>query len=250
MTRSFIRDLPRLRPGIDPGVRDVLDTTSLYLLWGFYALISLFLLGFSFTSLAVVAGGLSVGIGFGLQNIVNNFVAGLILLFGRSIQAGDTIQIDTTWGKVRKVNIRNTMVQTFDNATMFVPNSDLIAGKLINWSHRDPTVRREISVGVAYGSNTEQVRTILLEAASVHPRVLRDPAPSVQFQNFGESSLDFKLFFWVDDVSVGLSTMSDIRFTIDRRFREEGIDIPFPQREVRIVDGQEPTAQAAAGGAD
>ena len=250
--RSLIRDLPKLRPGIDLGVRDVLDTTSRYVFWGAYALISLFLLGFSFTSLAVIAGGLSVGIGFGLQNIVNNFVAGLILLFGRSIQAGDTIQIDSIWGVVRKVNIRNTMVRTFDNATLFVPNSDLIAGKLINWSHRDPTVRREITVGVAYGSDTGQVRDILLAAAKAHPRVLAHPEPAVQFQNFGESSLDFKLFFWVDNVSVGLSTMSDIRFELDRRFREAGIEIPFPQREVRIVGGCDPHAQEAAaiGGAD
>ncbi len=248
--RSLIRDLPRLRPGFDPGVRDVLDTTSMYLLWGVYALVSLFLLGFSFTSLAVVAGGLSVGIGFGLQNIVNNFVAGLILLFGRSIQAGDTIQIDGTWGQVRKVNIRNTVVQTFDNATLFVPNSDLIAGKLINWTHRDPTVRREIAVGVAYGSNTEKVRTILLESARNHPRVLGNPEPSVQFLNFGESSLDFKLFFWVDNVSAGMSTTSDIRFAIDKRFREEGIEIPFPQREVRIVEGMENAVHAAAGASD
>jgi small-conductance mechanosensitive channel len=249
--RSVVRDLPRLRPGVDPGVRDVLDTTSMYLLWGMYALISLFLLGFSFTSLAVIAGGLSVGIGFGLQNIVNNFVAGLILLFGRSIQAGDTIQIDAIWGQVRKVNIRNTVVQTFDNATLFVPNSDLIAGKLVNWTHRDPTVRREITVGVAYGSNTEQVREILLDAARGHPHVLKTPEPSVQFQNFGESSLDFKLLFWVDNVSAGVATTSDIRFDIDRRFREEGIDIPFPQREVRIVEGASATDCAAAvGGAD
>ncbi len=248
--QSFIRDLPRLRPGVDPGVRDVLDTTSRYLFWGLYVLLTLFLLGFSFTSLAVVAGGLSVGIGFGLQNIVNNFVAGLILLFGRSIQAGDTIQIDATWGKVRKVNIRNTVVQTFDNATLFVPNSDLIAGKLVNWTHRDPTVRREIAVGVAYGSDTDRVREILLEAARSQPHVLAQPEPSVQFLNFGESSLDFKLFFWVDDVSAGLSTTSDIRFAINRRFREEGIAIPFPQREVRIVEGTDPTggAVAAAGG--
>ena len=249
--RSFVRDLPRMRPGIDPGVRDVLETTSLYVLWGLYVLISLFLLGFSFTSLAVVAGGLSVGIGFGLQNIVNNFVAGLILLFGRSIQAGDTIQIDAIWGQVRKVNIRNTVVQTFDNATLFVPNSDLISGKLVNWTHRDPTVRRDIAVGVAYGSDTELVRQILLDAAINQPRVLKTPAPSVQFQNFGDSSLDFRLFFWVDNVGAALSTTSDIRFAIDKRFREHGIDIPFPQREVRIVAGScDPAQAASAGGAD
>jgi len=250
VARSFLRNLPRLRPEIDPGVCDVLDTTSMYLLWGCYALISLFLLGFSLTSLAVVAGGLSVGIGFGLQNIVNNFVAGLILLFGRSIQAGDTLQIDSVWGQVRKVNIRNTMIQTFDNATLFMPNSDLIAGKIINWSHRDPTVRREIAVGVAYGSDIEQVRSILLAAASAHPRVLGQPAPFVQFQEFGESSLDFKLFFWVDDVLVGMSVMSDIRFALDRLFRAAGISIPFPQREVRLLKDPEPDSPASGHGTD
>ncbi|EFL51224.1 MscS Mechanosensitive ion channel [Solidesulfovibrio fructosivorans JJ]] len=240
VAKSFIRDLPRLQPGVDPGVRDVLDTTSTYLLWGLYALISLFLLGFSFTSLAVVAGGLSVGIGFGLQNIVNNFIAGLILLFGRSIQAGDVIQIDTIWGKVSKVNIRNTVVKTFQNATLFVPNSDLISGKLINWTHRDATMRRDITVGVAYGSDTGKVRDILIEVARAHPHVLQNPSPSVQFSAFGDSSLDFLLMVWVDNVAYGMDTESDIRFSIDRRFREESIEIPFPQCDVRIVREQAP----------
>jgi len=249
VVRSFIRDLPRLRPDIDPGVRDVLDTTAKYLVWGGYALLALFLLGFSFTSLAVVAGGLSVGIGFGLQTIVNNFVAGLILLFGRSLQAGDTIQIDGTWGRVSKLNIRNTVVQTFDNATLFVPNADLVTGKLVNWSHRDPSVRREIEVGVAYGTDVELVRTILLAAAGEHPRVLPSPAPAVQFLNFGESSLDFKLLFWVDNVAAALGVTSDIRFAVERRFRANHIDIPFPQREVRIVTAA-PAAQSAPDGQD
>lgn len=252
--RTFLRDLPARSPGIDHGVCDVLETTSLYLLWGLYALISLFLLGFSFTSLAVIAGGLSVGIGFGLQNIVNNFIAGLILLFGRSIQAGDTIQIDATWGKVAKVNIRNTVVRTFQNATLFVPNADLISGKLINWTHRDPTMRRDITVGVAYGTDTDTVRDILLDVAKAQPHVLVNPAPVVQFSAFGDSSLDFLLMVWVDNVAFGASTESDIRFAINRRFREQGIEIPFPQREVRIVSGADTpgatVAAAAAGGGD
>ena len=251
--RTFLRDLPRRSPGIDTGVCDVLETTSQYLLWGVYTLVSLFMLGFSFTSLAVIAGGLSVGIGFGLQNIVNNFIAGLILLFGRSIQAGDTIQIDSTWGKVSKVNIRNTVVRTFQNATLFVPNSDLISGKLINWTHRDPTMRRDISVGVAYGTDTDKVRDILLEVAKAQPHVLRNPQPVVQFSAFGDSSLDFLLMVWVENVSFGMETESNIRFDLNRRFREEGIEIPFPQREVRIVGGcDDPTAlaAAAAGGDD
>lgn len=243
VVRSLVRDLPRLRPDIDPGARDVLDTTAKYLIWGGYALLSLFLLGFSFTSLAVVAGGLSVGIGFGMQTIVNNFMAGLILLFGRSLQAGDIVQIDGTWGTVLKVNIRNTVVQTVENATLFVPNADLVTGKLVNWSHRDPSVRREIVVGVAYGSDVELVRSILLSVAGAHPRVLRQPAPSVLFLDFADSSLNFKLLFWVDNVAVALTVTSDLRFALDHRFREAGIDIPFPQREVRLV-GPAPVAPA------
>jgi len=238
--KSFLPEAARLRPEWDQGILDVLSVSATYVAWGLYVLTGLFLLGANFTSLAVVAGGLSVGIGFGLQNIVNNFIAGLILLFGRSIQAGDTIQLGETWCQVKKVNIRNTVVQTFDNATIFVPNSDLITGQIVNWSHRDPRVRREVTVGVAYGSDTEKVRDLLFRAAAEHPRVLSDPAPLVQFINFGESSLDFKLMFWVADVSHGVSTASEMRFLIDRIFREEGISIPFPQREVRMIS--EPVA--------
>jgi small-conductance mechanosensitive channel len=233
--KSFLPELGRLRPEWDQGILDVLSISATYVVWGLYVLAGLFLLGANFTSLAVVAGGLSVGIGFGLQNIVNNFISGLILLFGRSIQAGDTIQLGQTWCQVKKVNIRNTIVQTFDNATIFVPNSDLITGQLVNWSHKDPRVRREVTVGVAYGSDTYKVRDLLLRAAAEHPRVLADPAPIVQFLNFGESSLDFKLMFWVGDVSIGAAVTSEVRFIIDRIFREAEVSIPFPQREVRVV---------------
>jgi small-conductance mechanosensitive channel len=248
--KSFLPEAARLRPEWDQGVLDVLSVSGTYVAWGLYVLSGLFLVGADFTSLAVVAGGLSVGIGFGLQNIVNNFISGLILLFGRSIQAGDTIQLDDIWCQVKKVNIRNTVVQTFDNATIFVPNSDLITGRIINWTHKDPRVRRELTVGVAYGSDTAQVRDLLLRAAAEHPRVLADPAPVVQFLNFGESSLDFKLMFWVADVSIGLAVTSEMRFLIDRIFREAGVSIPFPQREVRVVadpgTGPDGLAHAAA----
>ncbi len=249
--KSFLPEAARLRPDWDQGILDVLSVSATYVAWGLYVLAGLFLLGANFTSLAVVAGGLSVGIGFGLQNIVNNFISGLILLFGRSIQAGDTIQLGETWCQVKKVNIRNTVVQTFDNATIFVPNSDLITGQIVNWTHKDARVRREVTVGVAYGSDTGKVRDLLFRAAAEHPRVLSEPAPLVQFINFGESSLDFKLMFWVADVAHGVSTASEMRFLIDRIFREEGISIPFPQREVRMVSdpgcGPGPGGYAASG---
>ncbi len=237
--KSFLPELSRLRPDWDQGIMDVLSVSATYVVWGLYALTGLFLVGANFTSLAVMAGGLSVGIGFGLKNIVDNFISGLILLFGRSIQTGDTLQIGPVWCKVVKVNIRNTVVQTLDNATIFVPNSDLVTGQIVNWSHKDTRMRKEVTVGVAYGSDTGRVRELLLRAAAEHPEVLPDPAPQVQFMDFGDNALTFKLMFWVGDVSIGLSVASEVRFIIDRIFREQGISIPFPQRDVHIIPAPE-----------
>lgn len=138
---SALRQLPGRWPGFDRGAADSLQTVSAYALWAAFA--ALYLLGVDLASLAVIAGGLSVGIGFGMQNIVNNFVSGLILLFGKAVQARDVIQVGDVQGVVQKVQIRNAIVQTFDNATVFVPNSDLLTNNLINWSHKDPRVRRE-----------------------------------------------------------------------------------------------------------
>jgi len=230
----FIAELPARRPDLERGVLNLLETISTYVVWGLYVLISLRLAGANFTSLAVVAGGLSVGIGFGMQNIINNFISGLILLFGRSVQAGDMLQIGETWGKVQRVNIRNTVVQTLDNATLFVPNSDLIAQKIINWSHKDRRVRRLLEVGVAYGSDTALVQRLLLEAAASHPNVLADPKPIVYFIAFGDSALNFRLGFWVNDLDNAARTSSDIHLAVDRIFREHGVEIPFPQRELNV----------------
>ena len=230
----LIAELPARRPDLERGVLNLLETMSTYVVWGLYVLVALRLAGASFTSLAVVAGGLSVGIGFGLQNIINNFISGLILLFGRSVQAGDILQVGEIWGTVRRVNIRNTVVQTFDNATLFVPNSDLIAQKIINWSHKDRRVRRTLEVGVAYGSDTAKVHGLLIRAASEHPNVLAEPKPIAQFTAFGDSSLNFKLLFWVDDLDNAPRASSEIHMAVDRIFREQGIDIPFPRRDVTV----------------
>jgi small-conductance mechanosensitive channel len=219
---------------LDTGITEVIEKSSKYLFWGFFFLAVLSLLGFNLMSLAVVAGGLSVGIGFGLQQIANNFFSGLILLVGRSVQPGDTIQINETLGDVRKITIRNTVVQTRDNATLFVPNSELITNKLINWSHRDRRVRLTVAVGVAYGSDTEQVRDLLLHAAQSVPGVLNAPAPGVLFSNFGASTLDFQLRFWIGDVDQDLQMLSQVRYEIERLFRENGIEIAFPQSTLHI----------------
>ncbi|MFP5239323.1 MAG: mechanosensitive ion channel domain-containing protein, partial [Acidobacteriota bacterium] len=230
----LIAELPARRPDLERGVLNLLETISTYVVWGLYVLIALRLAGANFTSLAVVAGGLSVGIGFGLQNIINNFISGLILLFGRSVQAGDVLQIGDIWGTVQRVNIRNTVVQTFDNATLFVPNSDLIAQKITNWSHKDRRVRRLLEVGVAYGSDTALVQRLLLEAARAHPDVLQDPTPTVFFIAFADSSLNFRLGYWVNDLDNAARTSSDIHLAVDRAFRENGVEIPFPQRDVNV----------------
>jgi small-conductance mechanosensitive channel len=222
----LIAELPARRPDLERGVLNLLETLSTYVIWGVYALVALHLAGAGLTSLAVVAGGLSVGIGFGMQHIINSFVSGLILLFGRSVQAGDVLQIGEIWGTVQRVNIRNTVVQTFDNATLFVPNSDLIAQKILNWSHRDRRVRRALCVGVAYGSETDRVQALLLEAASGHPNVLAEPKPGVQFTAFGDTSLQFKLIFWVDDLDNAVRASSEVLLAVERKFRENGIEIP------------------------
>lgn len=233
MRAGIIRLTLGRRP-LEHGVKASLCTINTYFWWGVFTIFALSVLGLSLTNLAVVAGGLSVGIGFGLQNLVNNFIGGLILLFGRSVQAGDTLQIGESLGVVREVNIRNTEVLTLDNATVFVPNSELVSGKIINWSHKDPSARQFVSVGVAYGSDMAKVRELLLAAAAACPAVLANPAPSVLLWDFGASALEFRLRVWVADVPGASSALSAVRLEIERLFREAGIEISFPQTDVHL----------------
>lgn len=223
---------------IDHGAAASLQRIGMYCLWLLFGLISLNLLGISLANFAVIAGGLSVGIGFGMQTIISNFISGLILLFDRAIQPGDVIEINGVWGRVMNVNIRNTEVQTYDNAKIFVPNSTLIANNLVNWTHRnDVRMRKNLAVGVAYGSDVQLVKKLLLEAATEHPVVLGNPAPTVIFRDFGPSSLDFTLRFWIRHVDFDTSSASEIREAIDAKFREHGVEIPFPQMDVYMRSG-------------
>ncbi|WP_235669608.1 mechanosensitive ion channel domain-containing protein [Solidesulfovibrio carbinolicus] len=234
LSAAFVAEIAGRRRAVERGAKATLLTINTYLWWGLYLVFALSVLGLSLTSIAVVAGGLSVGIGFGLQTTVNNFVSGLILLFGRSIQAGDTIQIGEGEGVVKEVNIRNTEVLTRENATVFVPNSELVSGRIVNWSHKDPTVRRDVNIGVAYGSDTDKVRELLLAAAGQCPAVLQNPPPAVLHWDFGASTLDFKLRVWLADVNSAVSSLSTIRTAIDRLFREAGIEIAFPQADLHL----------------
>lgn len=234
-----VLDSERLRgKTIDHGAAASLQRIGVYCLWLLYGLVSLNLLGISLANFAVIAGGLSVGIGFGMQTMISNFISGLILLFDRSIQPGDVIELNGLWAKVESVNIRNTLVRTFDNAKIFVPNSDLIANQVTNWTHRnDVRIRQDVAVGVAYGSDVAEVKRLLREAAEEHPAVLSKPEPWVIFTNFGGSSLDFVVRFWVRHVDLGISACSEIREAIDAKFREHGVEIPFPQMDLHMRHG-------------
>ena len=215
------------------GLKDSIVTISTYVIWGLGILLALGVLGVNATSLAVVFGALSIGIGFGLQNIFNNFISGLILLFERPIQVGDYVEVNGIWAEVKKINVRSTVVQTFDNATVIIPNSDFISQQVTNWSFKDPRMRRHVDIGVAYGSDVELVRKTLLEIPEHIPQILQHPQPDVLFLDHADSALIFRLRYWAH-VDNFYSTSSAVRFELDRRFRELGIEIAFPQRDIHI----------------
>lgn len=219
--------------GLELGLQESITTLSVYVLWGFGVLAALHALGVGATSLTVAFGALGIGLGFGLQNIFNNFISGLILLFERPIQVGEVIEIGGQWGTVRKINFRSTVVQTYDNASLIIPNSEFISNQVINWSFKDPRLRRSVTVGVAYGSDVQLVRESLMEIAENHPKVLKYPKHDVLFSDFGDSALVFNLRFW-STLNDFFAAETEIRFEIDRLFRERDIEISFPQRDIHI----------------
>lgn len=218
---------------LERGLRNSILTIDSYLTWGLGLLLAMGTLGVNATSLAVVFGAVSIGIGFGLQNIFNNFISGLILLFERPIQVGDTVEVNGLWAEVKKINVRSTVVQTFDNASVIIPNSDFISQQVTNWSFKDTRMRKNINVGVAYGSDIDLVRKTLLEIAAEIPNVLKYPRPEVIFVDHGDSALIFRLRIWTH-VDNYWAVPSAIRFELDKRFRDLSIEIAFPQRDVHI----------------
>ena len=232
---------------LDRGAREAVTSLVGYVGVAAAILIALSITGVQMQNIAIIAGALSVGIGFGLQNIVNNFISGLILLFERPIRRGDWIISGDTEGYVKAINIRSTQIETFDRAEVIVPNSELITAKVTNWMLRDPYGRLTLSIGVGYNSDVEKVREILLDIANNHPLVMKNnptvSVPKVLFRSFGDNSLNFELRCFIRDIDQRVNTISEFNFAIVAAFRCKGIEIPFPQRVVTVANWKDANDQ-------
>lgn len=220
---------------LDFGVQNALHQGVGYVGITLGLLISIGMIGINLTNLALIAGALSVGIGFGLQNIVSNFIAGIIVLVERPIKLGDRIIVGQDEGTVKRISVRATEIEAADGSSVLIPNSELISGRVRNWTFRNPLTKLEIMVGVAYGSDTRFVEKLLLQVAEQNLDVTRDPTPKVSFINFGASALEFKLIVCIYDIDKRTTAGSELRYAIEKTFRENNIEMPFPQCDVHII---------------
>src|SRR5213594_1574160 len=222
----------RLR--IDEGIQYTLIRISHYAIMIIGAVVAFQFIGIDLTGLAIIVGFLSVGIGFGLQNITSNFVAGLILLFERPIKVGDRVMVGDQEGDVVEIKMRSTTIRTLNNIAVIVPNSEFVSSKLENWSYGDQKVRLDVDVGVSYESDLETVIRSLSEVAAEHPEVLTNPAPDVLHSGFGDSAWNMRLRIWLEHPRRHLEVQSDINCAIVRKFQQNGVEIPFPQRDLHV----------------
>ncbi|MEX1020158.1 MAG: mechanosensitive ion channel domain-containing protein [Litorilinea sp.] len=234
MVRDILTRFILPRTEADPGVTNTVSVTSHYAIIAIGVLIAANSIGFDLSALAIIFGGLSVGIGFGLQELVANFISGILLLFERTLRPGDVVEVGGNRGVVGQLRMRATVLRTFDNVEIFVPNKTLLTSPVSTYTHNDRTTRRTINVGVSYDSDPRQVRDILDRITTSHGLVMKDPAPMILFTAFGESSLDFIVNIWIADISDALRVLSDIHFMIFSEFKKAGIEIPFPQRDLHV----------------
>jgi potassium efflux system protein len=246
--RGFLDLFALVWLGLERSLRYSIATVAHYLVLLVGMLLALSRLGLRLEDLQWLLAAIGVGIGFGLQEVVSNFVSGVIILLERPLKVGDVIEISGLPGEVVDVNIRATTVRTFQNHFVLVPNKEIITQHLVNYTGRDPKVRGDISISVAYGSDTKLVRDVLLECAGRHGRVLKRPPPEVVFVAHGESSLDFELRVWTH-VRDRLQMASDLRLAIDAAFRRFNISIPFPQREIHVKGPERPERDVGAASA-
>ncbi|HCY78040.1 MAG TPA: mechanosensitive ion channel protein MscS [Ignavibacteriales bacterium] len=223
------------KSNVELGVRIAVATIIRYLI----VLIGLFVilqtLGIDLSSVTILAGALGIGIGFGLQNVTNNFVSGLIILFERPIKVGDRIEVGNINGDVKKISLRATQIITNDNISVIVPNSEFISSTVINWSHSDRNIRFNIPVSVSYNEDPEKIRNVLLEVVDANTGILKNPKPEVLFDEYSDSSINFNLRVWTNEyINKPALLKSQLYYEIFKRFRKEGIEIPFPQRDLHI----------------
>jgi potassium-dependent mechanosensitive channel len=202
-------------------------------------LVAISTMGLDVTAVLAASTVLLVGLGFGLQNITQNFISGLIVLIEQPVRKGDFIRVGGAYGTVLDIGLRATRVLTRDQVMIIVPNAELVSTQVVNHSQPTPNLRIRVNVGVAYGSDTARVKQVLLTTAKAHPLILQTPEPLVRFEDFGESSLDFSLIVWISDPASDLHIASELRFAIDQGFRDNGIQIPFPQRDLHVRSGLE-----------
>jgi small-conductance mechanosensitive channel len=239
VARVFSRILGRLllrRMGVEQGASTAIQSLAFYALLLFFFLSALRTVNIPLTVFTVLGGALAIGVGFGSQNIVNNFISGLILLAERPIKVGDIIEVEGTKGQVESIGARSTRVRTFDNIHMIIPNSSFLERSVVNWTLADDDIRTYVDVGVAYGSATRDVQRFLAKAIADHGRILKRPEPMILFTGFGDDALLFRAYFWIRsrDMAERLTIESDVRYRIDHLFREASITIAFPQRDVHL----------------
>lgn len=226
------RLLKRFR--IDEGTRYTLSRITQYIIITIGALISFDFIGIDLSSLTVIFGLLSVGIGFGLQNVTSNFISGLIILFERPISVGDRVMVSDIEGDITEINIRSTMVRTVNNISIIVPNSEFVSKDVINYSHGDPTYRLDVNVGVAYGSDLDTVLKALQEVSEQNNSVMQRPKAEVHLSEFGESAWNMQLRVWIPDVKHHPRVRNELNQAIVQTFRKYGVEIPYPQRDLHV----------------
>ena len=221
---------------INPSNKSLITKAFQILIYFLAFVIGLDILGIDLTALAIFSGAVGIGVGFGLQKITSNFISGIILLFEKSIENEDLVELtDGTYGFVRHTSARYTLIETFDGKEIMIPNEDFITNRVTNWTFSNNNGRVEILIGVSYDSDIEKARELILQAATEHPRCVDEPEPACYLIDFGDSSVNFQLFFWVSDVTEGrLEPRSDVLRSIWRKFAEHNIVIPFPQRDLHI----------------
>ncbi|MCB0283308.1 MAG: mechanosensitive ion channel [Calditrichae bacterium] len=239
--RRFILEKIMDRMKIEKGTRFTMTRTLHYIVMVIGAIVSFQFIGIDLSGLAVIFGLLSVGIGFGLQNVTSNFVAGLILLFERPIQIGDRVTVGDTEGDVEAINIRSTMIRTLNNISIIVPNSEFVANRVINWSHGDTRIRLDTEVGVSYNSDLDMVIKALTSVAEENPNILKNPKPEVLLKSFGDSSWNMVLRGWLNEPGRHHVIQSEINMAIVHKFRDMNIEIPFPQRDLHIKENKSET---------